>query len=73
MSDIVKCEICGGHYNPRHLSSHKRLSHGKKEMSQAAVARESEAVEAILSLFKRLSDKARKDVLNRLVSGAGST
>jgi hypothetical protein len=65
-SEIVKCDLCGGHYNRRHLASHMRLSHGKKDGFSTAVADEPEAVNLIFTLFKRLSPKARKDVLKRL-------
>jgi hypothetical protein len=36
MSEIVKCDICGGIYNQSHLSSHKRLSRGKRGKSTRA-------------------------------------
>jgi hypothetical protein len=41
VSQIVRCEICGGIYNRRHLSSHKRLSHGIKIKGVAAEATQS--------------------------------
>jgi hypothetical protein len=72
MSEIIKCDECGGLFNQRHLSSHKRLSHNRKKIFPAAAAREREAVETILAVFKRLSGKARKDVLNRLNDAVNS-
>jgi hypothetical protein len=72
MSEIVKCDLCGGLYNQRHLASHKRLSHGKKDYFTATVADERDAVNVILALYKRLSAEARKDVLDRLAAGVKS-
>jgi hypothetical protein len=69
MSEIVKCDVCGGLYNQRHLTSHKRLSHGKKNSFAFTVADEPGAVNAIFTLYKRLSAKARKEILDRLTTG----
>jgi hypothetical protein len=72
MAGIVRCDVCGGYYNLRHLASHKRLSHGKKDRFTAPVLDEPDAVNMILALYKRLSAKARKNVLGRLAAGEQS-
>ncbi len=66
MSQTVKCDICGGLYNQSHLSSHKRLSHGKRETSPRSSKEEPESIEAILSLYKQLPEEWKKEVLHRL-------
>ena len=68
MSEIVKCDICGGVYNQRHLSSHKRLSHGKSRTSSPPAADDPEKLEAVLSLYEQLSDEEKKKVLDQLAS-----
>lgn len=67
MSQIVKCEVCGKVYNRSHLSSHKRLSHGKRAEPPANVS-EPDAVQAILSVYEQLSGKTQKELRNRLGS-----
>ena len=66
MSQIVKCEICGHIYNERYLQIHMRRSHGKAQNGASFPTSEQEAIEEILSLSKRLSEKGRKYVLERL-------
>ena len=68
MSQMVKCDICGGLYNQSHLGSHKRLSHGKRELSPRSSKEEPESLETILSLYKQLPDEWKKEVLHRLAS-----
>jgi len=68
MSEIVKCDICGGVYNRRHLSSHKRLSHGKSRTADLPTAGVPEKLEAVLSLYEQLSDEEKKKVLDQLAS-----
>jgi hypothetical protein len=68
MSEIVKCDICGGVYNQRHLSSHKRLSHSKTRTSSPPAADDPEKLEALLSLYEQLSDAGKKEVLDQLTS-----
>lgn len=65
---IVKCDVCGQHFNKRYLSSHKRLSHGKNTKSALTIGDEAEAVKTILILYLQLSTKSRNDVLTRLAS-----
>lgn len=68
MSQIVKCEICGGVYNRRHLRSHQRLSHSMKKGPVASVARHQGVVDEILLLYRRLPNRDRKIVINLLTA-----
>lgn len=67
-SPIVKCDVCGQQFNRRHLSSHKRLAHGKIKNPALVIGEEAEAVETILKLYGQLSKKSRNVVLKRLTS-----
>ena len=58
---MVKCEICGGHFNQRFIASHKRLAHHRKTGSN-----EEEILDQIQSLFERLTISGKKDLLSRL-------
>jgi hypothetical protein len=58
---MVKCEICGGHFNERFLASHKRLAHRRKGPST-----DKEVVEQILKLFKRLTKEGQHSLVHRL-------
>lgn len=60
MPKVVKCDVCGGLYNQSHLSSHKRLSHGKRESSSRSSKDESASLEMILSVYERLSDEGKR-------------
>jgi len=73
VSEIVKCDICGGVYNRRHLSSHKRLSHGKSRTANLSTADEPEKLEAVLSLYEQLSDEEKKKVQDQLASAEEKT
>jgi hypothetical protein len=66
MSQIVKCDICGGIYNQSHLSSHKRLSHGKREASPSVSKSEPPSMEVVLSLYAQLPEEGKKQVRARL-------
>jgi hypothetical protein len=66
MPRVVKCDICGGLYNQSHLSSHKRLSHGKRKAVPTSPKSEPETLKAILSLYERLSEEGKKEVLKLL-------
>ena len=68
MPKVVKCEICGGLYNQSHLSSHKRLSHGKRKTALSSPKSEPETLKAILSMFERLSDEGKREALTRLAA-----
>jgi hypothetical protein len=67
MSEIVRCEICGGmyKYNRRYLSGHKRLSHGKRNVA-SLLKSERERLRAIFALYMNLSDKNKRRVRERL-------
>jgi hypothetical protein len=64
----VKCDVCGGTFNQRYLTSHKRLAHGKGNGSAASPASEDEAVQAVVSLYGHLSAEGKRRVL-RLLTG----
>jgi hypothetical protein len=69
MGQIVKCDICGKIYNQRHLSSHQRLAHGKRISSFHSSKNEEASVGTILSLYEKLPEELKKEVLNRLAAG----
>jgi hypothetical protein len=71
-SPIVKCDVCGQHYNRRYLSSHKRLSHGKRNNSALRIQNESKAVQTIVDLYLQLSATSRRNVIDRLASVSSS-
>jgi hypothetical protein len=66
MSQIVKCDICGGVYNQSRLSSHKRLSHGQRKTSSSLAKDEPETLEVIVSMYAQLTDESKKAVRERL-------
>ena len=70
MSSIVKCDICGGIYNQSHLSSHKRLSHGKRGKSTRASKAGAGNLEAIVSMFHQLPEEKKREVVDRLAASA---
>ena len=65
---MVKCDVCGGTFSQSYLASHKRLAHAKGNGSAASPSSEDEAVQAIVSLYGRLSAKGRMRV-HRLLAG----
>jgi hypothetical protein len=65
MGQIVKCDICGKIYNESNLTTHKRRSHGTPG---AAAEGRTESVDAILSIYERLPEERKKEVLNRLAA-----
>lgn len=67
MGQIVKCDICGKIYNESHLSAHKRMAHGKREVSRPSKS-EPASLETILSLYKQLPDEKKKELLKRLAA-----
>jgi len=68
MSEIVKCEVCGGLFNQSYLVSHKRLAHREKTANGAPVTGEPGAIDKILSLYEQLSNQGQKDLLDRLIT-----
>lgn len=67
MSQTVKCAICGGVYNQRYLSSHKRMSHGQNAVTSSK-RDDAETLEMIVSLYAELRDETKKEVRNRLAN-----
>lgn len=65
MSQIVKCDICGGIYNQSHLNSHKRLSHGKREPQPKTVP---PSLDAVLLLYAQLPEEGKRQVRERLAA-----
>jgi len=61
---MVKCDVCGRHYNQRYLTSHKRLSHHAK--SDPISFDDSRAVETIVALYKKISASAKAELMRRL-------
>jgi hypothetical protein len=68
MTQIVKCDICGGLYSESHLSSHKRLSHGKRKRSLRSFKNQPASLELILSLYEGLSEDQKKELRERLAA-----
>ena len=68
MSQIVRCDVCGGVYNQRYIRAHKRLSHDRNHF---AAKNEPEALAAIVSLYTRLSDESKKMLRDRLANPVG--
>jgi hypothetical protein len=68
MPKVVRCDICGGLYNQSHLSSHKRLSHGKRKAVPTSPKSEAETLKAILSFYEQLSEEGKKEVFGRLAA-----
>lgn len=68
MPRTVKCDVCGGLYNQSHLSSHKRLSHGKRKIAALSSKSDPETLTVILSLYEQLSEEGKKEVRNRLAT-----
>lgn len=69
MATPVRCDICGKLFSSRHLSSHKRLSHGVRKTSHTPASGgdgPQDAIRKIVDLFSGLSDDNKKNVLNRL-------
>jgi hypothetical protein len=70
MSQIVRCDVCGGVYNKRYLRAHQRLSH---RITQTSVAKsEPEALEVIVYLYAQLSDENKKVLRDRLATSMAS-
>jgi hypothetical protein len=70
MAEPVRCDICGGLFSSRHLSSHKRLSHGAKSVSKAPESQlnDQDAMRRIVDLFGALSEENKKNLLYRLTA-----
>ncbi len=66
----LKCDVCGGIFNQRHLASHKRLAHAKTglaaDATPTAPITENELIERIVSLCKSLSVQGRQRIIGLL-------
>ncbi len=65
---MIKCDVCGGTFSQSYLASHKRLAHAKGNGSAASPSSEDEAVQAIVSLYGRLSAEGRRRILRLLTA-----
>ena len=65
---MIKCDVCGGTFSQKYLTSHKRLAHRKGNGSPASPRSEDEAVQVIVSLYGRLSAEGRRRVLRLLTA-----
>ncbi|HKW64347.1 MAG TPA: hypothetical protein VJN89_17480 [Candidatus Acidoferrum sp.] len=68
MGQIVRCDICGKIYNESHLTTHKRRSHGTPATVPHTTEGCAASIEVILSMFERLPEERKKEVLSRLAS-----
>lgn len=68
MGQIVRCDICGKIYNESNLTTHKRRSHGTPGGSARSAESGAASIEAILSIYERLTDERKKEVLSRLAA-----
>ena len=64
MPEPVRCDVCGKLYSSRHLSSHKRLAHGKDKVAGRASeptgsSGERDDMKKILEIYKTLSAENR--------------
>jgi hypothetical protein len=64
VGQITKCDICGKIYNESYLGTHKRRSHSKHSS-----VNEPASLEAILSIYEKLPEDRKKEVLERLAAG----
>ena len=60
MAQAIRCDVCGKLFSSSYIGSHKRLAHRDEDA----------AVKNILNMFKNLSQKSKKKVLEDLASMA---
>ena len=73
MPEAVRCDICGKLYSSRHLSSHKRLAHGKEKLAGSPAAYNSsvtqqDGVKKILEIYKTLSAENKERLRAQLAT-----
>lgn len=68
MGQIVRCDICGKIYNASNLTTHKRRSHGTPSPPSRSEEGGLASIDAILSMYERLPDERKKEVLSRLAA-----
>jgi hypothetical protein len=73
MSQIVRCDVCGGVYNQRYLRAHMRLSHRNSESATPSGNGELKILAAIMSMYTQLSDESKKTLRDRLANAGDET
>ena len=73
MPEPVRCDVCGKLYSSRHLSSHKRLAHGKEKLAGAAAAQNSsvtqqDGMKNIIEIYKTLSAENKERLRAQLAT-----
>ena len=68
MGKIVRCDVCGKIYNESNLTTHKRRSHGMPGASPRSAESGTTSIEVILSMFERLPEDRKREVLSRLMA-----
>lgn len=68
MGQIVRCDICGKIYNESNLTTHKRRSHATPSPPTRSEEGSMASIDAILSMYERLPDERKKEVLSRLTA-----
>lgn len=68
MGQIVRCDICGKIYNESNLTTHKRRSHGAPSPPTRSEEGDTPSIDAILSMYERLPDERKREVLSRLAA-----
>ena len=73
MPEPVRCDICGKLYSSRHLSSHKRLAHGKEKLAGSPAGQNSsvtqqDGVKKIIEIYKTLSAENKERVRAQLAT-----
>jgi hypothetical protein len=73
MPEPVRCDISGQLYSSRHLSSHKRLAHGKDKLAGAPAAQNSsvtqqDGMKKIIEIYKTLSAENKERLRAQLAT-----
>ena len=66
MTEVVRCDVCGGLFSSRHVGSHKRLAHGSD--AAASPLSEEDGMRMILALYKSLSAENKEKVRAKLAA-----
>jgi DNA-directed RNA polymerase subunit N (RpoN/RPB10) len=66
MPEPVRCDVCGKLFSSRHLSSHKRLAHTKRQKLGAPT--DQDAMKTILELYRNLTAEDKQRVLAELAT-----
>jgi hypothetical protein len=65
MPEPVRCDICGKLYSSRHVTSHKRLAHGKDKLT---LTDEQNEMKKIVELYNKLSPTNKESVRTKLAT-----